>query len=777
MSAVVRERWWRWVPAGYSLVLALVVVGPLLGSGYLLLRDAVSTPRSYLTDAALGVGDAAPRAVPQDALVAVLSGVTDGGIVVKAILVGALWLAGWGAAVLARELLGASPGARLVAATVAVWNPYVAERLLQGHWSLLTGYAALPWIAVLAQRIRGEAGSGRWERARNWALLGGCLAAAGLTPTGSLLAGATALLVVGRRNLAGAVGLWVITAAPWLTATALSGAGAEPSDPAGVAAFAARAEPGLGTLGSLAGLGGIWNSTAVPGSRTTFFAVIGTLLLLSIVALGVRTVATGARDTRRIRRILLALAGFAIVLPALAATGWGLSLGEALIEHLPGAGLLRDTQKYVALAMPAFALCAAAGCHTTAGLLFRDRRSTAVVASTPTTPTPAAAGEGDNKPSNAFESAPRLANSPASAGGPAPDAPDHDPAANAPGGSDSSTPPADRTAPEPVADSTTSHTSAAGTPPGPPTDNATSTALTGTPDLGAPTGDTAPDTPTSDTAAESPTGNTTRGTSISNVTPDTPTSDMALDTSTSDPVFGSDTPTGSAVADAAGFEATTAPGDRRTRTGAVAVLFIALLIAALPDLAWGVGGELRPVHYPPAWGEVAELVDAPGDVAVLPGGMFRKFRYSGPAPVLDPAPRMLRRDVLQTGELPVRGATVAGEGARAGKVERLLLRGGSATELARLGVGWVLVEGGTPGPVGESKTTLAQLEPVYYTPALQLYRVPGPIAAHDATPTTRRTSGAAHLAWAALLVAGTLAALTPRRRTQPTHRTEPSATP
>ncbi|MBF6137086.1 hypothetical protein IU501_29335 [Nocardia otitidiscaviarum] len=768
MSAVVRERWWRWVPAGYSLVLTLVVVGPLLGSGYLLLRDAVSTPRSYLTDAALGVGDAAPRAVPQDALVAVLSGLTDGGIVVKAILVGALWLAGWGAAVLARELLGASPGARLVAATVAVWNPYVAERLLQGHWSLLTGYAALPWIAVLAQRIRGEAGSGRWERARNWALLGGCLAAAGLTPTGSLLAGATALLVVGRRNLAGAVGLWVITAAPWLTATALSGAGAEPSDPAGVAAFAARAEPGLGTLGSLAGLGGIWNSTAVPGSRTTFFAVIGTLLLLSIVALGVRTVATGARDTRRNRRILLALAGFAIVLPALAATGWGLSLGEALIEHVPGAGLLRDTQKYVALAMPAFALCAAAGCHTAAGLLFRDRRTTPVVASVPTTPPPAAAVEGDGKPRNAFEEAPRLATSPASAGGPAPDAPDHDPAANAPGASDSSTPPADRTAS------------------GAPTDNATSNALTGTPDLDAPTGDTAPDTPissatsdtpTSDTATESPTGNTTRGTSISNVTPDTPTSNMALDTSTSDPVFGSDTPSGRAVADAANFEATTVPGDRRTRTGAVAVLFIALLIAALPDLAWGVGGELRPVHYPPAWGEVAELVDAPGDVAVLPGGMFRKFRYSGPAPVLDPAPRMLRRDVLQTGELPVRGATVAGEGARAGEVERLLLRGGSATELARLGVGWVLVEGGTPGPVGDSKTTLAQLEPVYYTPALQLYRVPGPITAHDATPTTRRTSGAAHLAWAALLVAGTLAALTPRRRTRPTHPTEPSATP
>ena len=50
-----------------------LILGPLLGPGYLLLRDAVSTPRSYLTDSALGLTDAAARAVPQDALLATLS--------------------------------------------------------------------------------------------------------------------------------------------------------------------------------------------------------------------------------------------------------------------------------------------------------------------------------------------------------------------------------------------------------------------------------------------------------------------------------------------------------------------------------------------------------------------------------------------------------------------------------------------------------------------------------------------------------------------------------
>ena len=45
------------------------------------------------------------------------------------------------------------PG-QFVAATLAVWNPYVAERLLQGHWSLLVGYGCLPWVAATVLRMR-----------------------------------------------------------------------------------------------------------------------------------------------------------------------------------------------------------------------------------------------------------------------------------------------------------------------------------------------------------------------------------------------------------------------------------------------------------------------------------------------------------------------------------------------------------------------------------------------------------------------------------------------
>src|ERR1700733_14207133 len=87
----------RWSRSLYALALTLLLVAPLLGPGYLLLRDAVSTPRSYLSDSALGLASA-PRATPQDFAIALASRCVDGGLVVKALLVVGLWMAGWGGA-------------------------------------------------------------------------------------------------------------------------------------------------------------------------------------------------------------------------------------------------------------------------------------------------------------------------------------------------------------------------------------------------------------------------------------------------------------------------------------------------------------------------------------------------------------------------------------------------------------------------------------------------------------------------------------------------------
>ncbi|MGA8544824.1 MAG: hypothetical protein WB785_06170, partial [Mycobacterium sp.] len=314
----------QWFRPGYALALALLVVAPLLRPGYFLLRDAVSTPRSYLSDSALGLMSA-PRAVPQDFAVALASHCIDGGLVVKALLVVGLWLAGWGAArLVALVLPEAGAGGQLVAITLAIWNPYVAERLLQGHWSLLLGYGCLPWVATTMLTLRSEDPTSP----RGLFGLVFWIALAGLTPTGLILAATVALVCIaapgaGRarwRCAAVALAAAVLAALPWLAAAALGLSSADRiwAQAPDVTAFAARAEPGLGTLGSLASLGGIWNSEAVPASRTTLFAVVSAVVLLMAVAAGLPALAR-----RRTAVPLIVLAAVAVVVPAVLATGPG----------------------------------------------------------------------------------------------------------------------------------------------------------------------------------------------------------------------------------------------------------------------------------------------------------------------------------------------------------------------------------------------------------------------------------------------------------------------
>jgi hypothetical protein len=350
----------RWTRPGYALLLALLVVGPLLAPGYLLLRDAVSTPRSYLSDSALGL-TSAPRATPQDFAVALASHLVDGGVVVKALLVAGLWLAGWGAARLVATALpcAGAPG-EFVASTLAIWNPYVAERLLQGHWSLLVAYGGLPWVATAMLRLRSARDAG-WSGVFG---LASWVALAGLTPTGLLLAATVALVCVAAPGAArprwlcaaATFAAALVAAAPWLTA-ALLGSSLKAHTAAnalGVNAFAPRAEPGLGTLASLASLGGIWNGEAVPGSRTTLFALSSAVVLLGMVAAGLPVVVR-----RRAAVPLLALAAVSVLVPAALATGPGLHALRALVDAAPGFGVLRDGQKWVALAVPGYSLAGA----------------------------------------------------------------------------------------------------------------------------------------------------------------------------------------------------------------------------------------------------------------------------------------------------------------------------------------------------------------------------------------------------------------------------------
>lgn len=502
-------------------LLTALICAPIFG-GHLLYRDAVAVPRFPLTADAFGIGGSAPRAVPQDGLLAVVSTVIDGGWLIASLTALALFAAGVGHGKLARRLVPAAGNAGAVAAAVfAIWNPFVAERLLQGHWSLLAGYAALGWTVCAVLDVAERPGP------RAWAGLAGVCAAGGLTPTGSilvLLVGAVAAIGVRLRWRQAGIGAvcWLATASPWLAASFFAdGVGSS----GGATAFALRSEPWLGPLGTALGLGGIWNADAVPGSRTSPWALVATVALLAVVATGTWTLLR-QRPTDRVIIALGAVAVGVVVLVVAASTPPGLAVMDALLAHVPGAGLLRDAQKYLALAVP-FASIAAAAAVTTL---------------------------------------------------------------------------------------------------------------------------------------------------------------------------------------------------RRLVPAAFAVTAVgALIVAPLPDLAWGVGGTVRPVAYPDDYARVTALIGDDrggnrGAVALWPATGVRHLSWAG-GPSLTPLPRMLAAPVIVSGALTVDGSTVDAPTGRTADVVAALDAGGDPRRLAELGVGWVVVEEADP------PRALADRAPAYVGEHLRAYRI------------------------------------------------------
>lgn len=338
----------RALPAVVTALLASIILGPvLLDRGYVLVGDMSFVPDQPWKAAWLGLDGSVPRAVPADAVVSLLGQVVPGDLLQKAILLGTLVLAGLGMLRLVRVVLPDTAGtARLGGAVLYVWNPYVFERLAIGHWGLLVGYAALPWVVVAATGVRRE------EPHAGARLLLLLAAAAVGSPTGGLLAGLVALVVVVTRTAParafGVVLMVLVVNLPWILPGLLNDVAA--TDAAGVSAFAADADTALGTAVSLVTFGGIWKAAAAPEEReATLLVVAGlVLVLLSLLAL------LGATRARRpdgpglgaVRLAALAAAG--LVVAGLPATAPVEDLVRWLVGAAPGAGLWRDSQKWLA---------------------------------------------------------------------------------------------------------------------------------------------------------------------------------------------------------------------------------------------------------------------------------------------------------------------------------------------------------------------------------------------------------------------------------------------
>ncbi|MEO3790587.1 hypothetical protein ABGB14_10260 [Nonomuraea sp. B10E15] len=315
----------RMAPALLGAALAALALGPALGWGLVLRYDLLFVPDAPLLPDRGGF----PRAVPSDLVVALLSRVLPVEIVQKGLLAGIFVLAATGAAALVapeRRL------ARLVAAACFAWNIYLAQRLMLGQWALLLGVAGLPW-AVRATGLR-------------WTRLAAALLPAAIGGFQAMLVSALTLLpiAVARRRVPVVAGILAVYSLPWALPALGSGA---VTDPAGVDAFAARADGPFGVLASLFSLGGIWSADAGLPGQESWWSATTRLLLVAAGVLGY------ARLRSRPERPawwggLAVAAGAGFCVAALGAFPAGREALKGLIALWPGFGPLRDGQVYLA---------------------------------------------------------------------------------------------------------------------------------------------------------------------------------------------------------------------------------------------------------------------------------------------------------------------------------------------------------------------------------------------------------------------------------------------
>ena len=265
-----------------------------------------------------------------------------------------------------RPASSSRPAGQVAAALAYVWSPFVYERLVIGHWSLLVGWAALPFAVRSAARVAQRRG------AVPTLFLAVILAGFG-SPSGGLLVAGTAVAVAAFchssraaatrrcRRCRGepALGRAQPAAAGWCACRSgrgrrLRGPSRHPARRGGLPADRRRhlERPGGPARSRLVGAGTVPRGGTAPGSR--------------------RGVLAWRRSAPIARGLVVSgLVGWVVAMAG--ALPWSRPLVEAAVTSLPGGGLLRDGQKLI---LPLVLLLALAVGHLVELLTsrLRDRR-------------------------------------------------------------------------------------------------------------------------------------------------------------------------------------------------------------------------------------------------------------------------------------------------------------------------------------------------------------------------------------------------------------------
>jgi hypothetical protein len=380
-----------WLILLWSAVLAAIVVGPMMRSGWVLLLDWVTGPRMNIADRFLA-GDSLPAGPTFFGFAHILHwlfGAAVGWILPWSILAAA----GFGAAMLVTNANLATAvdrpdtqgrGVVLVrgctAATAFLWNPFVHERLYSGQLAVLTGYAFLPYL--MSQCLRSFRNDGSWVnksvRIAGPALVWALSAAASIhyAVIGGVIVGVVAIAEwitghkVPTRWFVSVLALMAVVTALWLVP--LFSDAPPTGDQQTIAAFATRPDPSIGLAGGVALQTGFWRpSLGEPNSNLGWWwplagGVLGAAALVGLVSL----------YRSNSKRLALAAGGLALI-------GWLLGQGSngligplfRVLTDIPTFRVMREAGKFVALLSLAWSIGLAGFAAYFANGLGRNRKN------------------------------------------------------------------------------------------------------------------------------------------------------------------------------------------------------------------------------------------------------------------------------------------------------------------------------------------------------------------------------------------------------------------
>jgi len=156
-------------------------------------------------------------------------------------------------------------------------------------------------------------------------------------------------------------------------------------------------------------------------------------------------------------------------------------------------------------------------------------------------------------------------------------------------------------------------------------------------------------------------------------------------------------------------------------------LLAAVIVMQAPTLLWGMGGQVRPVNFPPDWAETDRLLvqdDCPGTVLFLPWHQYLSFAWTDTV-VYNPAKFFFRCPILQGKNMEWAGIYDSSNAPEGIAVTRWVLKEGQ-TELFldhRLGLTHIILAKGADWERYAWLDTDPGLEPVFEGPYIKLFKI------------------------------------------------------